>query len=206
MNEVLVTAGVVCMIAAVVGGGLKAFGTDVPVISSLPRQLLLFFLGLALVVFAWLVKDDDGSGGNGGDGSDAYRTSVAAACQRIVEIRSAEVPIDAIEVTPEGIKFRKVPIVAELRRRGTAIGAELDAVFALDAPEDLDDDVAGARATSQEWRARLDDALTQIESLPLELLTQADIEPFTQPGDAELRARLNSQMSSLAGDNCPVSA
>jgi hypothetical protein len=51
MEEVMFVLGVVCVIAAVVGGGLTAAGTQVPVISSLARQLLLAIIGLFLV---WL--------------------------------------------------------------------------------------------------------------------------------------------------------
>ena len=51
METVLLPAGVACMIAAVVGGGLTFLGITIPVISTLPRQVVLFLLG-ALFVFA----------------------------------------------------------------------------------------------------------------------------------------------------------
>jgi len=47
MNTVLLSAGAACVIAAVVGGGLKAFNVEVPVVSSLLRQGLLFVVGAA---------------------------------------------------------------------------------------------------------------------------------------------------------------
>jgi hypothetical protein len=52
MESVLLPAGVVCMIAATVGGGLSAFGITIPVVSTLTRQALLFVLGLALCLVA----------------------------------------------------------------------------------------------------------------------------------------------------------
>jgi hypothetical protein len=42
--------GVVCIAAAIVGGGLKALGVEIPGISSLSRQIALACFGLILVV------------------------------------------------------------------------------------------------------------------------------------------------------------
>jgi hypothetical protein len=50
MREKLVTTGLACIIAAVVGGGLKAFGLEIGVISSVSRQGLLASLGVALLI------------------------------------------------------------------------------------------------------------------------------------------------------------
>jgi hypothetical protein len=41
--------GIVCVIAAVVGGGLKAFGTELPIIGSVARQFLLATIGAGLI-------------------------------------------------------------------------------------------------------------------------------------------------------------
>lgn len=51
MNTILLTTGLACMIAAIVGGGLKAFGIELPVLQSLSRQLLLGVVGVALIVW-----------------------------------------------------------------------------------------------------------------------------------------------------------
>ena len=50
MSTTLILLGVVCLIAAVVGGGLKALGVEVPAIASVPRQIGLGLLGTLLVV------------------------------------------------------------------------------------------------------------------------------------------------------------
>lgn len=50
MQATLVTLGVVAVMAAIVGGGLKAAGVDIPVLTSLVRQVLLGMFGLALLV------------------------------------------------------------------------------------------------------------------------------------------------------------
>lgn len=51
----LSTIGVMCLIGAVVAGGVEALGVQIPVVDSLARQALLGGLGLALVVASVLV-------------------------------------------------------------------------------------------------------------------------------------------------------
>lgn len=50
MENTLLGAGIACVIAAIVGGGLKAFGLELPLVSSVKRQTLLGLLGVILVV------------------------------------------------------------------------------------------------------------------------------------------------------------
>lgn len=53
METVLLSTGLACLIAAIVGGGLKAFGIEIPLLQSLTRQLLLGGLGVLLVVLSF---------------------------------------------------------------------------------------------------------------------------------------------------------
>lgn len=52
VDNALLTAGVACLIGALVGGGLKAFGIELPVIQSRVRQAGLAVVGLILIVVA----------------------------------------------------------------------------------------------------------------------------------------------------------
>jgi hypothetical protein len=54
MQETLLIAGLACLIAAIVGGGLKAFGIEIPILNSHIRQAALGLLGLILIVAAAL--------------------------------------------------------------------------------------------------------------------------------------------------------
>jgi hypothetical protein len=54
MGTTLLGAGIACMIAAIVGGGLKAFGIEIPVLASARRQLALGAFGALLLVAAFL--------------------------------------------------------------------------------------------------------------------------------------------------------
>jgi len=50
ISEILVGGGVAAVLAAAIGGGMKAFGTEVPLIASWQRQAALFVVGLLLIV------------------------------------------------------------------------------------------------------------------------------------------------------------
>lgn len=53
----LLTTGLACLIAAIVGGGLKAFGIEVPALSSRTRQAVLGALGFGLASSGlWLAR------------------------------------------------------------------------------------------------------------------------------------------------------
>lgn len=49
MSESLLIAGIVCIVGAIVGGGIKLLGAEVPVLNSFGRQALLFVVGLAFL-------------------------------------------------------------------------------------------------------------------------------------------------------------
>jgi hypothetical protein len=49
LTELLVSAGIACIIGAIVGGGLKAFGIELPVLQTLWRQLALAGFGGVLL-------------------------------------------------------------------------------------------------------------------------------------------------------------
>lgn len=54
MDEIMLKTGLACMITAIIGGGLKAFGISFPVFRSAFRQLTLATFGLALVLAAFV--------------------------------------------------------------------------------------------------------------------------------------------------------
>ncbi len=52
MEATLLTVGLACVVAAIVGGGLKAFNIELPGVASLGRQVLLGGFGLLLTTLA----------------------------------------------------------------------------------------------------------------------------------------------------------
>jgi len=49
MADSLLIAGIVCIVASIVGGGVKMLGAEMPVLSSFPRQALLFAVGVVFL-------------------------------------------------------------------------------------------------------------------------------------------------------------
>jgi hypothetical protein len=56
METTLLTAGLACLIASIIGGGLKAFSIEIPVLTTWPRQIVLFALGLVLCLIAFAMR------------------------------------------------------------------------------------------------------------------------------------------------------
>jgi hypothetical protein len=57
MDKTLIGAGAACIMAAIVGGGLRAFGVEIPALSSIRRQLLLGVFGAALILIPLLPQE-----------------------------------------------------------------------------------------------------------------------------------------------------
>lgn len=55
MDTTLLTAGIACIIAGIVGGGLKAFGIELPIFKSIKRQIVLGVFGVLLCVASQLI-------------------------------------------------------------------------------------------------------------------------------------------------------
>lgn len=52
MDTTLLLLGIACIIAAIVGGGLRAVGFEFPPLKSLPRQIILAVLGVVLIAIS----------------------------------------------------------------------------------------------------------------------------------------------------------
>lgn len=65
----LLVIGLACIIAAIVGGGLKLMHIEMPAINSVPRQLLLAAVGIVIVVVSVGVDGDPSVGPTPGNGS-----------------------------------------------------------------------------------------------------------------------------------------
>jgi len=65
MAVTLLTTGLLCVIAAIVGGGIEAFGGKVPVIQSSKRQTALGLFGILLLLGAYVSSSSNVPSGNG---------------------------------------------------------------------------------------------------------------------------------------------
>jgi hypothetical protein len=57
MNSTLLCAGLACVVGAIVGGGLKAFGIEVPLLHSKKRQVLLAVFGIISLLAAYAFRE-----------------------------------------------------------------------------------------------------------------------------------------------------
>lgn len=58
MQTTLLTTGIALMAAAIVGGGLKGFGLEIPGLGTLRRQILLGLLGVGVACGGWVWQGD----------------------------------------------------------------------------------------------------------------------------------------------------
>ena len=63
MATTLLTTGLLCLIAAIVGGGIEALGGKIPVIQSSKRQTALGLFGIILLLGAWFSSSSSVSPG-----------------------------------------------------------------------------------------------------------------------------------------------
>jgi hypothetical protein len=59
MNQTLLLVGIACVVAAVVGGGLKLAGTEFPLLTSTKRQAMLGIIGVAVAGGSFAVPEAD---------------------------------------------------------------------------------------------------------------------------------------------------
>jgi hypothetical protein len=194
-----------------VGGGLRAFNIDLPVISSLGRQALLFVVGLGFLVSAWVLREKT-SGSD--EATTAYRQLAIASCGRIVKIRTAELPIDVIDLSPAGVRFHKQPLIRELRRRElrrrelrrrqAGMQAELASLWTHEPPAGLRSQQRLAEDVSAQWLRRFDEQIRALQATAPDPVSETDGDVLERSGDAGLRAGVNDAMTALAGPDCPI--
>jgi hypothetical protein len=195
MNEVLVTAGVVALLAAVVGGGLKAFNVEVPIVDSLARQLMLAALGAVFLVAAVVLREDDG--GTAETGLATYERRVATACRAISRSSSQA----TFGVPGPDNTFDKRRVVGALRAGIDSGDRRLRRLLDPVAPGSLREEHAAAERAGRQYVSALRSAVRRLEAtLPdrptIEQLAEADARERRVP---RARERLEDALTSLAG-------
>lgn len=140
MSATLLSAGIACIIAAIVGGGLKAFGIEIPALASGRRQAALGAFGalllLATVVAGGGLPWSTAPSTAADDTSATTSTADANSCLAEVfnglpagRVRRVESGVSAFEVLPASeSKDSPVAIIIEDGRR--PVGAVEFAFFA----------------------------------------------------------------------------
>jgi hypothetical protein len=201
VNQVLLTAGAASIILAVVGGGARAFGIEVPVLDSVARQVALGLVGVAFLIGAVFVGDGLGDGGSD-EGVKAYRQEVLAACRSVGADRGLP------PINQDGT-FEHDAYITWLNRQVDASEDILDALWKRPVPDGLADDATEARTNANDLVAQSRAAVGRLSDL---LPSRFDIRGLgaasagVQSLLREPTARLEESMSRLAGEPCSATS
>jgi hypothetical protein len=206
MNNVLLGAGAACVIAAIVGGGAKAFGVEIPVLSSVRRQVALGIVGIGFPAAAYVV-------GNGPAGSTpvdpavtAYRQEVLAACRTAQGGASGNALIAA--ANNDGT-FDRSRFIAGLQDQITASSAVWEDLWRHPVPNELQAEASAARQAANDAIAQTRAAVDKIPTQLPATFTLQEFAAYAGKLDAALRAqasRLEGALGALAGQPCGVPA
>ena len=194
VNQVLLTAGVAAIFIAVVGGGAKALGFEVPVLESGRRQLALGILGVVFLGAAIVLRDD---GNEGPDQSvQGYRQEVLATCRALP--RGQPTP------TGDGT-FEKDAYLDHLRTQRSSWESSLAELWDQDLPDSLREDKAAAEAATSRLVDRWGVALDRLEQqLPdtFDFLAAARYAESAGAVVAAAASNWERAMSRLAAEAC----
>ncbi|HSB12094.1 MAG TPA: hypothetical protein VLM38_21590 [Blastocatellia bacterium] len=101
MQQTLLIAGVACLIAAIVGGGLRAFGIEIPALGSRVRQMLLGLLGLILIVVGTINPESPTGAGKPINGNQPRPTDEANKSGQSQATRQPPAPLEQPDPTVE---------------------------------------------------------------------------------------------------------
>ena len=103
MSTTLLSAGLACGIAAIIGGGLRAFGIEFPVLQSVMRQIMLGSLGLILIALSFLPPASRGNGQPHQSSASTPETSQSSpTTAQSKDKHSAAMKYDILQVTYDG--------------------------------------------------------------------------------------------------------
>lgn len=91
MHQTILVSGIACLIAAIVGGGLKAFQIEIPVVNSPVRQTILGAVGLAMIGIG-LSQPFSVRNGTGSAAEDSQSPSPAEAREKALAVQCTAEP------------------------------------------------------------------------------------------------------------------
>jgi hypothetical protein len=207
MNSVLLTAGVVCLIAAVIGGGLKAFNIEIGPLNSRGVRLTLGLLGLAFVAAAVVFRDGGGDGNPNGDEA-RYQRQVLATCNAVRRVSSRN-DLPTPQPGPGGFTYDRDALVSIGRENLTAIERRLDLLLDKPVPDSLTSEARAVRERKSDYVEQLRQILNQLPGLLPKRFTIDQFNARTaslQDAADNVQARLEDAMTQLAGQDCTLTS
>jgi hypothetical protein len=122
----------------------------------------------------------------------------------VVNIRTADLPLDVLDISADGIAFHKGPLIAELRSREQNIQAELATLWTHPPPASLRARRDHAQQLSDQWLGRITEDVDTLQATAPDPVSQSEGDALDRPADVQLRAQVNDAMTSLAGQGCDV--
>jgi hypothetical protein len=231
MNTILLTAGVVALMAAVIGGNLEALNIRIPALEGRGVRVALGALGVAFLLGALLVPEVNGDSRRRNDARlqqeaqvrherevEARRQQEAQAHhEREVEARyqrEVEATCNAMRratsqvtgVTGPGQTIDRDATLAEVRAGFAAATRRLQLLFDEPAPESFrrEAKIAHGRAESYIREVRDDVALARatLPAYPTPEEFRAAVRPTTR--SSEVVPRLEAAMTKLGGGDCSL--
>lgn len=207
MNTVLLTAGVVALLAAVIGGGLKAFDVEMPVLKSSGVRVSLGVLGIAFVGGAVMLRENSSSEA----GEARYQRQVTATCNAVRRLSSRDVlgqPLRYDEAK-DGFTFDRDAMLA--RSRAILDGRErrINLLLAKPAPDSLRSRAEAVRRQLDSYVRKTRSGLEELRSALPSSFTLRELEAAGLPYEAqsdEVAARLEDAMTRLADRECALSS
>ena len=187
MNTVLLTVGAACVVLAIVGGGGKVLGVELPPIKEWWRITILALAGLAFLFAAYLTRP----GPTPGPEPQAVKAYRAAAAQTCRSIASNKVGI-AAAMNPDGT-FDRARLQRVFRSQLDGARAILAQLWQLKVPDGLHTDAQSARAASDRL---LTASAARINAIPTSLPETITVQQLQQWGN-DLSAKLSGPNTAL---------
>lgn len=233
MNTILLTAGVVAVMAAVIGGGLRAFQIELPVLTSLAVRVALGVLGIAFLVAAVMLREDntdvvgssqssrpvdqaarDASPAARDTSQTGYQRQVAATCNGLRSLSKRNTlgpPISQPEQQrgrgPDSAHFERDTVISGEREKLRAIIRRLQLLRKKPVPTSLRDEAKVARNRAliyvRELRAVVRTFAYALPSNPTLQQINATAAPLRDSND-KATARFEDALTQLADRDCSL--
>lgn len=218
MNSILLTAGVACLILAVVGGGGRVLGVELRAIPQPSKLIALGLLGCGFLLGAYLLRDQPTSPQATQPSSPqvAQPTSPQGESQQVRDYRAA-VGVTCANMAPKMDLFMAAGNEGgtgtfDRDRLQTALSAQiagsqatLDQMWRRPVPKELTEDYRVAHSVSDRY---LTDTRAQITAMRTKLpktMSFEDLQRWANDFTSKLRGsevEFQTEMSKLAGSPC----
>ena len=128
MDILLISVGLVCILASIVGGGLKALNIEIPALRTTAQSILFLGLGLTLMIVGFYVHYQHPPGDPAGitattDRIDPYLGpcpgSIVVTGSMAISEGKGEVNYHSVFITPEGQYVNGTPLTVFFPGPGT---------------------------------------------------------------------------------------